>query len=195
MQEINLLQTRIKDTTHSWEKQSIFGIVILSILLAVFLAAGGVLYLQTKNINTQNDTLIADNAKLKTQIDQRSVSLGSAKVFQAQLLNIRALLENHIYFSSFLDEIGKFTYIKSRYLSLTAVQDVGKVEMQGQVDTYNELGKLLLGLSTSDKFTDIKLLSATPASSTQTVNGASVTKNTFSFSIDLTVKPEAFIKK
>ena len=186
MQEINLLQSRIKDTTYSWEKQSKIGLAILAGILILILGASAVFYFLTQSLDKQNSALTAANAKLQSELTQKSANLGNAKVFQAQLSNMKALLARHIYFSPFFDEIEKMTYQKAQYISLDADQDTGQVHLEGLVANYTDLGKLLLGLSTSGSFSNVKLLSAAPSS------GAI---NAFTFSIDLTARNSIFNKK
>ena len=183
MQEINLLQSRVKDTTDAWQKQGRTFLSLLAMLLFLLIAAGVGLYFLTRSINKQNDQLVADNTRLQTELSSKEGSLEQARVTQAQLVNIKTLLSDHIYFSTFLDEIEKMTHQKAQYVSLTVAQSTGAVHLQGKTDSYDSLGKLLLGLSTSSKFSNVKLLSSTPSSGE--VGG-------FSFSVDLTVSPDTF---
>ena len=62
----------------------------------------------------------------------------------------------------------------------------GRRYLEGKVLTYNDLGKLLLGLSTSTKFKDVQLLSVVPSIGVV---------NAYQFSLNLNVNPEIFYKK
>ncbi len=60
------------------------------------------------------------------------------------------------------------------------------MHLEGRVATYNDLGKLIMGLSTSDKFKNIRLLSVSPASGKTSA---------YQFSIDMEVNSAIFSKK
>lgn len=185
MQEINLLQNRVKDTTHVWEKQSKLMLTLLSLILIIILGGTGVLYFLNQSLEKQISVVAEDNVTLNKQLTEEQKDLGSAKTFQAQLANLRVLIANHSYLSPLLDELTKTTYKQARYINLD-VADSGKIHVEGGVGTYSDLGKLLLGLSTSTKFQNVKLLSAVPSSGIT---------NSYIFSVDMNVSPDIFFKQ
>lgn len=185
MQEINLLQNRVKDTTHIWERQSKTIIAVLAGILTIILAATGLLYYLNGNAQTQLDASTKENNDLQSKLTEQQKTLGDAKAFQAQLANLRFLISNHTYVTPLLDELSKITYKKAQYATMD-VTETGKLHLEGMVDTYEDLGKLLLGLSTSSKFTSVKLLSAIPSSGKV---------NAYVFSVDLVVSPDIFLSK
>lgn len=184
MPEINLLQTRIKDHTLTWQRQVRLLLVSLVLLLILLTAGGGGLLFLSQRLTSQAQTVVEDNAKLQNELNQQQKNIGDAKIFQAQVSNIKTLLSNHIYLTPLFDELSKMTYTKAQYVTLDA-QVGGKLHLEGQVDSYSALAKLILGLSTSKQFQDIKLLSINPATG-QTYG--------YVFSINLTPNPELFLK-
>jgi len=187
MEEINLLQTRSKilSTTHAWERQSSLVISILSVILVLLLLAGGGLMFMKSNVTSQIDVINQSNTNLQTQITSTQASLEEAKIFQAQMENVEALLERHISIGSLMSEIERMTYRQAKYLTLAAGND-GLVHVEGQAASYADLGRLLLGLSTSSNFSDVKLLSTVPANDGTRVYG---------FVIELRVAPTVFTNK
>src|SRR3989344_3969939 len=109
MQEINLLNNRLKDTTHVWEKRNQFLTTIFTLVLILEIGLGLVFFLLTQGLENRIKETVAGNNALQKEINQAQNELSSAKSFQAQLKNIKALLDNHIYWSSFFEEMSDFT--------------------------------------------------------------------------------------
>lgn len=185
MQEINLLQNRVKDTTHTWQSQSKTLLTVLAVLLIIVVGATAVLFLLNNSLQKKIAAVVTNNQSLKVQLDSKQKDLTGAKAYQAQLTNLKTLVNNHIYLTPLLNELSKSTYQRAQYVTLDAT-DAGKIHLEGRVANYSDLGKLLLGLSTSAKFKDIKLLSVIP--STGTINA-------YVFAVDMSVLPEIFSKK
>ncbi len=187
MQEINLLQTRTRviSTTQAWENQSkIFLIILWLALLGLAIAGGGLFYL-TNQAETKSASVTQTNTQLENQLLQKQGSLNEAKVLQAQLQNLDQLISNHIYISGLLNEIEKMTYQKAQYLTMNASEN-GTVRLEGRTASYTDLGRLLLGLSTGEQFTNVKLLTATPSKDET---------NSYIFAIEMLIKPSVFHKK
>ncbi|MEO8065940.1 MAG: PilN domain-containing protein [Candidatus Doudnabacteria bacterium] len=185
MAEINLLQNSFKDTTNAWQRQSTIMLTVLSLILIVIGGITGVLFFLNQSTQKQIDAATAVNNDLQKNLNQQQAGLTNTKSFQAQLANLRLLLTNHVYISPLLDELSKATYIKSQDQTIDINPD-GKIHLEGLVDSYADLGKMLLGLSTSTKFSNVKLLSALPSTGK---------KNGYVFSVDLNVTPGIFLNK
>jgi Tfp pilus assembly protein PilN len=183
MPEINLLQTRIHDNTFAWQRQSRLLLTILAVILVLLIGAGIGLILLTHKVNSDLTTQTADNHQIQTQLNQQQQTIGNAKTFQAQLANIKTLLNNHVYLSPVFNELSKMTYVKAQYVTID-VSDNGRIHLEGRVDSYASLGKLILGLNTSKKFSDLKLLSVQPTSGQ--IFG-------YVFAIDLTAAQDLFL--
>jgi len=156
-------------------------ISLIAILTLLTLGGGGLMFL-TGRINQQVAAAVKDNARIQDTLNKQQKNIGDAQIFQAQVANIKTLLNNHVYLTPLFNEISKMTYVKAQYLNIDA-SDTGKIHLEGQVDDYSGLAKLILGLSTSKQFQDVKLLSVAPAT------GES---HGYIFSIDLTAKSELF---
>jgi Tfp pilus assembly protein PilN len=185
MAEINLLQNRLKDTTNTGTRNGKIILVVLSVILIVLVGATAIIFFLNNSLQTQIAAASTTNQDLHKKLTDQQNTLGSAQTFQAQLANLRVLIRNHTYLSPLLDELSKVTYAKSQYVSFD-VTDAGKIHVEGLVSTYTDLGKLLLGLSSSTQFKNVKLLSIVP--STGNTNG-------YLFSIDMSVAPDIFTKK
>lgn len=185
MAEINLLQNRLKDTTDAGGRQSKAVLAIFAVILAVIVGATVMLFLLNNSLESQIAAAAATNLDLKSKIAVEQKGLGDAKAFQAQLANLRVLLNNHTFISPLLDELSRVTYVKSQYMSFD-VAEGGKIHIEGLVNTYVDLGKMLLGLSSSPHFKNVKLLSVVPSNGE--ISG-------FIFSVDLNVIPDIFVKK
>lgn len=185
MAEINLLQNRLTDTTNAWQRQSRLTITILAVILIILAGGTGLLFFLNGALTTQIEAASAENRDLQQKLTEQQNNLGNAKAFQAQLANLRALLNNHVFLSPLLDELSKVTYVGSQYINVD-INEAGKIHIEGRVGSYADLGKMLLGLGTSTKFNNIKLLSAAP--STGAINA-------YVFSLDMNVISDIFHKK
>lgn len=182
MPEINLLQTKIHDNTFAGQRQSRILLIIMSVILVLLIGTGGGLIFLTQKVNSDLMAKAADNNQIQTQLNQQQQSIGNAKTFQTQLANVKTLLDNHVYLSPVFKEISKITYVKAQYVTIDVADD-GHIHLEGRVDSYTDLGKLILGLNTSKKFKDLKLLSIQPS-------GGQV--NAYGFAVDLTAVPDLF---
>jgi len=184
MQEINLLQTKIKDRNLAWEKRNrlINTLAILVIVLEVLLTGG--LYYMKNAVQKNISQIEAENTAARSRISDRQKDLAPAISFQAQLKNLRTLVDNHVYWSGLLDELTKSTYNRTQYRTLQA-QTSGLIHIEGVVPSYSDLSKFILGLYTSDKFTSIKLLSVQPSDQAQ---------GGYLFSLDMQANPNLLKK-
>lgn len=181
MADINLLQNQLKDTTLTASRRSMTAIWILTFVLVVLVLGGGALYLLTRNLTTESSQLTTDNTRLQKEIQNSSEDIDKAKVLQAKLSNASLLLKNHIHISPLLDEIEEFTYRASKYVNIS-IDEVGLIHLEGTVSSYSDLGKLLLGLSTSEYFESVRLLSVAGGSEA----------NTYHFSINMKATAELY---
>jgi Tfp pilus assembly protein PilN len=184
MQEINLLENRVKDTTQVWDKRNQLFITLVVLILILEAGLSIVFYLLAKNTDNRIQTVSAEHSAIQAQINESQVELTGAKSFQAQLKNVRSLVTNHIYWSGFFDEIADFTLTEGVYVNLKA-DTFGVVHLEGQANSYSDLGKLILGLNRSENFDDVKLLAVNP-SDNETAG--------FKFSIDLIANKKLFLE-
>jgi len=185
MQEINLLQNRRKDRHSIGEKQKTWLAVILIGFLLLEGAGTGLFMVLSKAKQKSAVIMQGKLVSLQKEINDEQKNLTDSKAFQAQMKNLKFLVSSHIYFSPFFKELSNKTYNKVQYSSLTVDRTTGKVHIEGKTSSYTDIGKFILGLNTSGKFKDIKLLAATPTEGE--VFG-------FNLSLDLFLKPEIFNK-
>jgi Tfp pilus assembly protein PilN len=187
MPEINLLNNRTDTiSTTAWDSRGRFWAIMLGVILILLLVGSFALLFWNSSLNTQSQNLTQENLTIQRNLTSQQESLAGAKGFQAQLANVKTLLDNHTYLTPLINELDKMTYINAQYNSLDIARN-GSIHLEGRVNTYNDLSKLLLGLSTSPNLKNVKLLSILPASVGTT--------NYFLFSITLNTVPEIFTKK
>lgn len=182
MQDINLLQNKLQDRTEAWEKGNRIMLSVFSVILIALVALGAVFLLTNYQTEKSIEQVKSDNYQLTVKLNSQQGDMIGAKAFQAQIQNIKALLGTHVSWTGFYEELIKRTLTKTTYSYVRFGLD-GKAHVEGTVQSYDELGKLLYGLSQSDKFMEVKLVNA---SSGESEAGG------YTFSIDFKVKPEIF---
>jgi len=185
MQEINLLQNKLKEKTFAWDKESYLVVWVLGFILAVLVLGGGGLMFLSKQTADKTVALMSTNQDIQNKLNDSQDKIKGAAVYQAQLENLKTLVTNHTYLSPLLDELEKMAYVKSQYVTVDIIQP-GKIHLEGKVASYTDLGKMLLGLNQSKQFKNIKLLSVVP------FEGA---EQAYLLAVDLTVDPGIFIKQ
>jgi len=185
MADINLLQNQLKDTTNLSLKRTKIAAWAFAVLMILLAIGGGIFYLLTQDVNDKTAIVTASNIKLQEQVDNQQAGLAGAEAFQAKLSNIELLLKQHVLLTPLLDELAKATYLRAKYLSLDASDETGKIHLEGMVENYNGLAKMLLGLGTSQHFKEIKLLSLGPGEE----------KNSILFAVEMNATPDTFNKK
>lgn len=182
MQEINLLQSKIKDRQERWQKNNRTANIVLFLILIIVLAVGGLFMYLNSGSADKLRTVASDTAKAQSEIDAQQETLHSAENYQAQLKNLQLVLNNHVAWSNFFKELGDYTLKGITYTSMHG-NLTDTVHLEGQTKTYTEMAKLLLGLSTSKNFEKVDLLSTGPSSNENFG---------YIFSVDLTVAPNLF---
>lgn len=185
MQEINLLDNKLKDNSQVWQKRNQLLSTIFILVLILELGLMAAFFLLSKGLDNKIQDVITSNNNIQADINRSQENLSSAKGFQAQLKNVRTILDSHVYWSGFFEEVSNFTLKNLSYANFQGEIN-GKIHLEGVTESYTQLGKLILGLNSSDKFDEIKLLSVNPA--TGETSG-------YVFSIDLTASKELFIEQ
>ncbi len=192
MQEINLLQTKLKDRAESYDRRNSLITGFLGVVVVAMLAGSGFLYYLNASAKTDISTIKAETAAIQTKLDSSQGELASARAFQAQLKNIEKLVGGHLNWTDTFIDFEESILQRSQQAVITS-RSTGKFHIEGIVDNYTDLGKILLSLSTKTMdgqdqpvFTNVKLLSVL-------TNQAE--KVGFRYSIDFEIKPELLIKK
>lgn len=186
MQEINLLQNKLKDKSDQFEKNNRMIMIVLSLLLTVVLVATGAFYMLTQSAVDATVALNQENVQIQTRLDQMESQMVLARGFQAQSKNITTLLNTHILWSGFVNELAASTFKTTKYLSMLLTTE-GRVFVEGRTPGYTELGKVLLALETSKNIEEVTLLST---SSSETEAEAGVT-----FSIEMFINRSVLIEQ
>jgi cell division protein FtsB len=183
-QEINLLQDKVKSPLYQWgHKQNLFITILASLLIVVMAGYGGLIGLNSGKTK-QIEKVKKDNNLIVAELSKDKANLTDAIAYQAQMENLKVLLDNHIYFSPAIKELTSNMYKLSTADAMT-IDLSGKVHVQGFATSYSEVGKYLLGLYSSKNISDIKLLSVGPTDG-ETAG--------YKFSVDFTLKSEVFEK-
>lgn len=179
MQEINLLKNQFRNQTTVWERRQRLITASLIAVIILEITAGVLLFLFKQSVDKRKGAVVERNIQTQAKLNVKQNELVPAKALQAQLKNLSRLVDSHVYWTSFFDELSKVTLKKIHYTQLQT--DVaGKVYVEGRAENYSDLGKLLLGLSTSENFSNVRLLSSGP--STGEIGG-------LIFGIDFKIKP------
>jgi len=184
VQEINLLQNSLKEKNQSWQRRSGIALSILIFILIFELVLSAMFYFLGSNRDKQITRLADENAALQNKMENTQKGLEEAKKFQRQLASLKDLIQVHVYWSKFFDEMESKIYVKSK-LDTMNVDEAGTVTISGQVSSYSELGKLILALNKSKNLTNIKLLNSSLSDSE---------KSGVFFSLNAKVNKEAFTK-
>ncbi|MBX4205143.1 MAG: PilN domain-containing protein [Candidatus Doudnabacteria bacterium] len=185
MQEINLLQNKVKDRTLQFERSNRLVMVFFSLLLLLEIGAVAGLFFLIKSTDAKTQDVIKANLQTQAEMNTNQKDLVKAQGFQAQLKNVRSLIDNHIYWSAFLDQLAKITPTKVQFRTVTGSVADNKLHVEGVAQSYQDVGRVLLSLETSDKFKQVKLRSVNP--SQDSAFG-------YSFALEITVSPDIFIK-
>jgi Tfp pilus assembly protein PilN len=185
MQEINLLQNKLKDKTNQWEKNNRVVIGLLSFVLLAVLGATGMIYMLNKNAEESKMALEQENISVQRKLDQMESEMQLAKGFQAQSKNIASLLQSHVIWSNLMKEMSNKTLKTSRYLGMTS-DTTGLIHVEGITTDYTQLGKIILALETSEDVESVKLLNT--GQSSERLGG-------ILYSLDIKAKQEALIEQ
>lgn len=186
MQEINLLQNKVKDKSLQFERSNRF-IVILAVLILILEVSATVgLWVLTKATNNSIKNTQDENQAIQKNIDSHQKELSKAEGLQAQLKNVNTLLTSHIYWSNFMSTLEKLTPVKVQYTAIDGSASDGKMHIEGTADSYTDVGRLILSMSTSKAFKSTRLTSITPGSES---------KFNYSYSLDVVVDRTIFSKQ
>jgi hypothetical protein len=183
MQEINLLQNKLKDKTNQWEKNNRVAVAILSFVLLAVAAAAGMIYMLANNAEESKLALDQENVGIQSRLNRMEQDMVLAKGFQAQSKNISTILATHVIWSEFMKEVAAKTLKTSRYMSMSA-NTSGLIHVEGITPDYTQLGKIILALQTSEDIESVQLLST--AQSTTALGG-------IMYSLDIRANQEALI--
>lgn len=193
MGEINLLQPEKKPRFRapSVRVAGNGALWFCAILIILELGIYGGLFYWRQSVRTQVDGLQREITEIDKQIAASKDNLKLAVRDQGALSNFSDLLQKHLYWSQVLQELGKVALKTATFLSVEASSDTDKFVITGKVASYAELGKVLLGLETSENFSKVELVTSgrkAEADPTASGLGFSIAVN---FKHPLIIKPSA----
>jgi hypothetical protein len=169
MAEINLLQPQ-KKSAMNLPRVSFSGVLpvwVLSGVLVLELAVWGGLFAYRKTVDAKNNDVQIQVDQVDQKISAKKKSLIPAVQAQAALTSFKDLLDKHLHWSLVWAELGRVTLKTVTYTGLSATTVDNKFLVDGVVPDYATLGKVLLGLSTSDNFEEVALVSTQPSEGEQ----------------------------
>jgi hypothetical protein len=180
MQDINLLQSKLKDRTKSWEQKTMLVSAFFAVIAAAVIVGAVGIYFLNNNTKKEMEKLKTENLAIEAELKSNQGQLSSAKGLQAQFVNIDTLAKTHIFWSEVFNELQQYSFKQSK-LSIWQSTADGKAHIEGTVENISNLGKMILSLSTNPNFTSVKLRS---------VKTSSEQKAGYNFSVDMTFANE-----
>lgn len=182
MPEINLLKNEIKNrNTISLRRIGSKAVYFIGALAGLEL----LIYLGLAIFNQNIKRTIAETERQATAIDVEINQLESdrqhAISLQKRINNIAGLLANHGEWTTVLAELEKYTYKLATYNTMQVDEVKHNFSFTGTVGSYTDLGRLMLGLSQSNNFSNIQF-----KSSAQDDSGA----GGYSFDIEVEFNPK-----
>lgn len=158
--------------------------IMAAILILEILIYGGFIfyerYLAKKILAAEKKA-----AELNFEIGKMDHQRSEAISFQSRLLNLEALLDNHVFWSALFKELEDFTYKFAIYNSLQINEGENKILLAGNISSYTDLSKLILGLKKSSKVLDVVL---------QSSGQEEGEKSGYSFTLEVTFDPRLLLK-
>lgn len=187
MTEINLLQPerrsrsaeRSPTISGTWTILVLAGLIVIELAIWITFAA-----LESK-VNSQVRQKVAEIATIDRKLQSPDPDLFNAIKAQAALASVGTLLNEHRYWTKVWDELARTTLKNAMYFTLNATAETNKFIVVGTVATYQDLGKLMLGLQSSGSFSEVALLSSNPSKGTETG---------IEFGISVTFKPSLLLE-
>jgi len=158
----------------------------LAAVLVLILITFGIFYYLRSQVETELSGVKAAVAGAEQKMQLPPPELENAVKAQSALNALSGLLDKHLHWTNLWDELGKSTLKTARYLSISATTEKSDFVIEGRVENYEQLGKLMLGLQESKSFTDVQLVSSGPGKGEATG---------VEFSIDVKYDPELLLDK
>lgn len=166
MAEINLLRGEKKHGPGLNLQMPAPGRPVIWILLAILLlclSGFTVFYFLHSKVQTELAGTKARAAEVEKSLQSPSPEVKEAIKAQAALSFLSGLLDKHLHWTYLWDALAKHTLKTVQYLSISATVEKSDFIVEGRVNNYEELGKLMLGLQSSSDFSRVELVSSGPS--------------------------------
>jgi len=169
MTEINLLQPerRSRSAERSPTISGTWTIFVLAGLIVAELGLWTTFTVLDSKVNSQVQQKVADIGNIDRKLQSPDPDLFNAIKAQAALASVGTLLNEHRYWTKVWNELARTTLKNAMYFTLNATAETNKFTVVGTVATYQDLGKLMLGLQSSSSFAEVALLSSNPSKGTE----------------------------
>lgn len=169
MTEINLLQPerRSRSAERSPTISGTWTVFILAGLIVIELAVWITFTVLDSKVSSQVQQKVADIANIDRKLQSPDPDLFNAIKAQAALDSVGTLLNEHRYWTKVWQELARTTLKNAMYFTLNATAETNKFTVVGNVATYQDLGKLMLGLQSSDSFAEVALINSGPSKGTE----------------------------
>lgn len=157
MPQINLLK-QTHSTTNYADKLPGILVKVFGLILLLVVGYYVSLIMRVSSLSKRADELNRQIATMQQHIAEftRKPELVTR---QGQLKELNALIQNHIYWNSFLPELARVTLVTASYNGLDALSD-GTMTLSSSVPTYAELDKYLQVFDRPEfnaNFSDLKI--------------------------------------
>lgn len=162
MAEINLLKNEFQNRSGLLSTETRYRPVLavaVALLVLEILAYGG-LWLYERQLGKNLLETERKAADIDLELSKIDEERQEAISFQSRLADFRTLLTSHLFWSRAFAELEDFTYEPAVYQDIQANESENKIILTGTIPNYTDLAKLMLGLRTSPKVTNVVLLSS-----------------------------------
>ncbi|RJO59359.1 hypothetical protein C4546_02570 [Candidatus Parcubacteria bacterium] len=160
------------------------------------------LWLYTNNIEKKLASLDEQLQQVNVEIESNMTgTLKYAQTLQQKANSVRQILNQHIYWDKFFEELEKYTLPTVTYGNMS-VDVNGSVSLAATARSFDDVGRqLLIFRQAVDFVTEVNISSAarstqaTPTAGTPPSGQPAPTEEIVTFAISLKVKPEIFVKR
>lgn len=186
MAEINLLRNELQTNRQLSLNRAgkIAAYIVITLVILEGLFYGGLL-LYEYGMNKKIMALEQENANTDLEISKTEKDRLKAIALQSRIKGLDLLLDQHIFWSEIFKELEKVTYKQAKFSGLEGDEGEQRIIVSGEVASYEDLAKLILGLKTSGQIKDVTLENSALASGEEQV---------YSFSLELKFDPKILQK-
>jgi len=148
-----------------------------------FLIVGGFIFLKVYLSQLESEIININN---RIKIESAKVNADDEKsiiYLNESLLTFSRIIDNHSYFSNFLELIGSLTYARTTFTKIDADREKGIVQLKGETQNYTALAKQIVALRESEHVKNLE------------VKGINFSDKGIEFELLLGVDPKIFLKQ
>lgn len=186
MAEINLLKSELQHRgPFSFGPKGLASLYVVAGILVLVLGVWGGLYFYDLELQKKSRLLEQQTATVDFEVGQVEGQRREAISFQRRLNNLVVLLDEHVFWTPVFEELEKFTFKGAAFNTLQVDVADHTFILTGTVSSYQDMGKLLLGLRQSSNVQGVTLQSS---GITETGQAG------YNFNLELLFDPKLFLK-